>query len=157
MKKGAFWWKPDRRILIMRIKEIKSLLRQNVSFYALGLIAVYCMKLLYSRASSDDLIWILGPTAEVVELLSNISFEKEAQAGYISRSTGILIAPACAGINFLIMAFCTAFFSCVHRLRTYPEKLMWTGLACLGSYFLTIVVKAMRIIISMDSLNTSTS
>ena len=41
----------------------------------------------------------------LVELVSGISFEFESHAGYISSDRSFLIAPSCAGVNFLITAF----------------------------------------------------
>ena len=134
-------------------RKIRSLLWKNGLFYFLGLLVVYGIKLQYSRASSDDLIWILGPTAEAVEWMSSIRFEREALVGYISLSTGVIIAPACAGVNFLIVAFCTTFFSFVHRLKNWYGKLMWTGFACLGAYVLAVMVNALRIILSIHLYN----
>ena len=59
----------------MRPKVIWSVQLLLVGLYALGL------KLFYSSATADDLLWILTPTTALVELLSGRSFEFESYAG----------------------------------------------------------------------------
>ena len=94
------------------------------------------LKYHYSHARSDDLGWILGPTAGGVEYISGIDFEKEDGAGFVNRANRIIIAPSCAGVNFLIIAFCMAAFSGLHHLKSSGLKIFWIGQQCgNGLYF----------------------
>src|SRR5262245_5531390 len=77
----------------------------RIAQWVVVLIFALALKLYYSSASADQLRWILAPTTALVELVSNTSFEFEAHAGYLSSDRSFLIAPACAGVNFLITAF----------------------------------------------------
>jgi exosortase K len=132
-----------------RIGQLRAPLIENAGFYALGFMIVYALKFYYSRATSDQLAWILSPTAHLIDALSGIHFERELHAGAISREHGIILAPACAGVNFLIIAFSTLWFSLVHRLRNPRGKLVWLGLSTSMSYLLTLGVNALRIIVSV--------
>ncbi len=89
---------------------LHHLLRNSI-FYILALLIAWGLKYHYSRSGSDELAWVLAPTAGLVELISGIQFENEAHTGFVSQGSRIIIAPACAGINFLIIAFCMATFS----------------------------------------------
>ena len=118
-------------------------------FYALGLFFALALKHHYSQADSDDLAWILYPTAALVEALTGISFEKEARAGFISKGHGIIIAPACAGVNFLIIAFSTLYFTNIARLMGTARRALWFALAAGIGYLVTLGVNALRITVAV--------
>lgn len=122
---------------------------KNSIFYLLALLIALGLKYHYSRAPSDGLVWILGPTAGVVEYMSGIRFEKEDGSGFVSRRHQIIIAPACAGVNFLIIAFSMTVFSGLHRFRAFGPKTFWLVISAAGAYFLTIAVNAVRIVTSI--------
>jgi hypothetical protein len=92
----------------------------NILFYLAVAAVAFTLKSHYSRAGADDLFWILAPTAFLVEIVSGIEFTPESGAGYFSPGHRYLIAPACAGVNFLIVAFCMTAFAGVHRLNSPP-------------------------------------
>ena len=114
-------------------------------FIALGL------KYHYSRAGSDDLLWVLSPTAGLVEYLSGVRFEKEETTGYVNHERHVIIAPSCAGINFMIIAFCMTSFSGLNALGRSRLKNLWLGISFLTAYVLTLYVNAFRIIVSIHS------
>jgi len=120
--------------------------------YATALLTAVGLKYHYSQASGDALGWILGPTAGVVEYTSGIRFEMEACVGYINHEYGIIIAPACAGVNFLIIAFCMSAYSGFHQLRSSRLKFIWLGISFVCAYILTISVNALRIIVSIHTI-----
>lgn len=76
-----------------------------VVILALAAGAAVALKLHYSAASADELRWILAPTAALVALVTGADFAFEPGAGYLSTELRYLIAPSCAGINFLVVAF----------------------------------------------------
>jgi exosortase K len=131
--------------------KIKILVRQNGVFYIFALFIAFGLKYHYSRAGSGDLVWILGPTAGLIEIVSGIQFESEANTGFVSRGYRIIIAPSCAGINFLIMAFCMAVFSGIHIIKHSGSKLLWLATSLVCAYTLTIAVNTLRIIASIYS------
>jgi exosortase K len=134
-------------------KKIKLLVWQNGIFYILALFIALGLKYHYSRAGSADLVWVLGPTACLVEHISGIQFESEANTGFVSRGYRIIIAPSCAGINFLIIVFCMAMFSGIHVIRRSGSKLLWLATSLVCAYILTVAVNTLRIIASIHSYN----
>ncbi len=119
---------------------------------ALGLAVM--IKYHYSRAGSEDLRWILWPTARLVELFSGIAFAEELHAGFISHSRGILIAPACAGVNFLVVAFSVAVVAGLRHIRKLNLQMAWLAAALISAYVVTICVNAARILASIYSYET---
>ncbi len=119
---------------------------ENGIFYALGLVIALGLKYYYSGASSDALNWILVPTSRLVEYLSGIHFEMELHSGLVSHSHRYIIAPSCAGINFLTIAFSTFFFSLTYRLKGIERKLLWLGISLAMTYLLTLGANALRVI-----------
>ena len=135
----------------MATKNIKQHLKNNAIYYLLILLTAWGLKFNYSRADSDELLWVLAPTAGLVELISGIAFKKEAHTGFVGQGNRFIIAPACAGINFLIIAFCMSAFSGMHAFKRQRSKLLWLGTAFLSAYLLTIVINALRIFVSIHT------
>ena len=104
------------------------------------------LKYHYSHASSDDLTWVLKPTATLVMYLGDLTFVYESHTGFISREAGIIIAPSCAGVNFMIVALLMAGCTGIFRLKTGWQIPVWIGLTGISVYGLTLIVNAIRII-----------
>ncbi|MGD2092688.1 MAG: exosortase K [Candidatus Aminicenantes bacterium] len=121
----------------------------DIIFILLAIIIAFGLKYHYSQASVDRLNWILAPTAELVEQLSGIRFEQEAYTGFISKTHRIIIAKSCAGVNFLIIAFCMLIFSRVRSTKPVGAKILLFIKSIITAYFLTIIVNALRIILAI--------
>lgn len=114
------------------------------------LLAAYLLKSFYSQAGAEDLTWIIGPTAWLTEVFSGLSFTREAGYGWVNYSHNVVIAPVCAGVNFLIIAFCMASFLVLKKKAASAKKLIIGILiAALTSYVLTITANTARIILSV--------
>lgn len=116
-----------------------------VSYLLLFLSALW-MKSVYSHADTGELQWILAPTARAIEWFSTMAFEYEEGSGFIDRSRGVIIAPACAGVNFMIIAF--GMTGCI-GLRAAPcgfRKLIWLPFSAASACLLTIIANTLRII-----------
>jgi len=113
------------------------------------LLCAFALKLYYAQASADQLRWVLAPTTLLVEAVSGTSFAFEPHAGYISEDRRFLIAPACAGINFLIAAF--LMLSARRLLRDKSRGRAWKFIpaAALIAYLVTLVANATRIAIAL--------
>jgi exosortase K len=131
---------------MITLSKAKTFLLENGIFYASGLIIAVGLKYYYSGASSDALNWILVPTSRLVECLSGIHFQRELHAGLVSHSHRYIIAPPCAGINFLTIAFSTFFFSFTYRFKGIERKLLWLGISLGMTYLLTLGANAFRVI-----------
>lgn len=117
-----------------------------------GALAVLVMLLLkhhYSQAGPDQLSWILLPTARLIAWLTPANPVWEAGVGYADFGRGIIVAPACAGVNFLIMAFGLAAFCGLGRLRRFLPLAAWMALSLFGAYLTTLFTNTLRIAVSM--------
>jgi len=133
------------------MKTGKSFVLRNGMFFFLVLVFAAGLKYHYSEAGSEDLVWILRPTASLVERISGIPFEQEAHTGFVSYARRIVIAPACAGVNFLIVAFCMAAFSGLYHIAHQRLRCLWLAGSLATAYGLTVLVNAVRIVLSIYS------
>lgn len=117
--------------------------------YFLGLLIVISLKLYSDQAGSDELIWILRPTAWWTSILSGFTFTYEQGAGYVNHSLRFIIAPACAGLRFLMIACLMLIWSFVHRMDSRKKQLHWTLLSLPVSCLITIFVNGIRITLSI--------
>ena len=60
---------------------------KNSIFYLLALLIALGLKYHYSRAPSGGLVWILGPTAGVVEYMSGIGLKKKTDRDLSAAGT----------------------------------------------------------------------
>jgi exosortase K len=114
----------------------------------LTVMVMLILKLHYSLASAHQLDWILAPTAKLGAWCTSDNFLPESGVGYVDFATGIIVAPACAGINFMIMAFGLAAFYGLHHIRRPAGQLVWVILALVGAYGLTLPINTIRIALS---------
>lgn len=129
--------------------KIKSFIMRNWVLYFVGFIIVFGIKYFYSKAGSDELEWILAPTAWWVKTLSGIAFDRESHVGYINHTFRFIIAPSCSGVQFMTVTFATILFSFVHRMRTMKMKFCWAALSVGFSYLFTVFVNGFRIIFAI--------
>jgi exosortase K len=112
-------------------------------------IAAYGLKRFYSQASVEDLSWILGPTARAVGWLRSEPLAP-GPAGWMPQDGSYVIAPACAGVNFLILALTVSVLGFAHRLRSPRQRLGWWLGSLLGAWALTIAVNTARILAAVE-------
>jgi len=113
-------------------------------------IALSCfLKAHYRTASVDELIWILQPTARVMETVFKIPFIWEKGTGFVNHREMMMIVKSCAGINFLIIGFCMCTFNLIPRVRQRRYKLLALIITGVGMVLITVFVNAARIWISI--------
>jgi exosortase K len=125
---------------------------REINRIAGGVLAVGLMLALkwhYSSATAGQLIWMLAPTARMTAWFTAVHPVWEQGTGYVDFGRGIIIAPACAGINFMIMAFGLAAFCGLLRIRRLTPLLAWLVASLAGAYSLALTVNVVRIVISM--------
>lgn|GEM_PF-1027740 len=115
----------------------------------LTLLVMLMLKQHYSTAAADRLTWILAPTARMTAWLTGASPCWESGVGYADYARGIIIAPACAGLNFMIMAFGLAVFCGLLQIGRLPALLAWLSLSLTVAYSLALLVNTLRIALSM--------
>jgi exosortase K len=130
---------------------------ENVSVAAFALGLAWGLKDFYSRAGFDDLLWVLAPTAKMVEWLSGTSFELEPHRAYLSRDRLYEIIPACAGVNFMIAAFCSLSCGLVHTRPHLLARVQLVAASALAAYAATLLANATRIVIAVRLHETGAS
>jgi exosortase K len=115
----------------------------------LVVLCALALKLYYSRATPDELRWILAPTTVLVELLSGKSFAFESYTGYMSSDHTFVIAAPCAGVNFLLTSFLMLALRRLWRERS--ESISWhvIPMAAGIAYVTTVVANTVRICVAL--------
>ena len=126
----------------------------KIVMITVALAIAWGLKYHYSHSSSDDLVWILAPTAYLVEMTGDMDFEREIDTGYVNSENGIIIAPSCSGVNFMIIAFCLSVYLGLKKIKTLPGQFMWVLISLAGSYGYTLLVNTFRISLSIYSFKT---
>lgn len=121
--------------------------RHAITVVALALAAL--LKHFYSGASAEELRWILAPTSWLTSLGVDTEFAFRAGQGYLSREESVLISPACAGVNFLIVAFVSLVVGFSGRFATLPRRALWLPSSAVIAYVTTLLVNAARISLSI--------
>lgn len=118
--------------------------------WAAALAAAYGLKLFYSRASAEDLAWILAPTARAVGWLRSEGLTLSPGAGWVAPDGSYYIAPACAGVNFMILVLTVSVLGFSHRLRSPTARLGWWLASLAGAYVTTLAVNTLRIVAAVE-------
>lgn len=105
---------------------------------------VYWVKCYYSNANAEDLRWLLGAVAQTTTLLSGTEFTWEPGIGYSSRAHLLVIAPACAGVNFFISAWLTLVLTTAGPTRGWWRWLL--AASCIvPAMVATVIINAHRV------------
>ncbi|HEX3102620.1 MAG TPA: exosortase K [Pyrinomonadaceae bacterium] len=107
------------------------------------------IKMYYSSAGVNDLLWILTPTRLLVGLATGVGFTYESNSGYMSSDHSFLIAAACSGVNFMITAFLMLAVGRLWKFRS--QMISWTFIpvSLVFAYLTTIVANTVRISIAL--------
>jgi exosortase K len=120
----------------------------DAAIFGSALLLAGALKHYAGNAHADQLSFLLRPTVCLVELLTGTRFEDEGAAGYLDRDHGYVIIAACAGVNFLVVAF-ASLLAHAPRLRRAWQKVVLLLAAAGGAYALTIVANATRLILAL--------
>jgi exosortase K len=132
-----------------RISIRKSLRGLPWLMYLAAALAAAGLKVHYSRATVDDLAWVLEPTATVVGWLLCEPLRRNPHVGWVAAGGSFIIAPACAGVNFLILVLSVSVLGFAHRFRGARQCCGWLLLTVCAAYVLTIAVNSLRILIAV--------
>jgi exosortase K len=113
---------------------------------ALG--AALALKGFYSTASAADLRFVLAPTTWLVEAAGGHRFDWTS-GGYLSTELRFLVAPACAGVNFLVVAFSALVIGFVRPARPAWQNLGILFASAAAAYATTVLANALRILIAI--------
>ena len=82
--------------------------------------------------------------------VGGIDLVYEQGAGFISHTHHLVVGPACAGVNFLIICFLCLYFSFE---RHFPDKTEWLFYSLLTSAGATVAANGLRIFVSAHLWN----
>jgi exosortase K len=102
------------------------------------------VKAFYSHAGADELLWVLAPSAWLARLVGGVDLVYEHGAGFISHAHHLVVGPACAGVNFLVICFLCVYFSFA-RFTSRPRWFMYSLLISFGG---TVAANGLRIFVS---------
>jgi exosortase K len=108
------------------------------------------LKIFYSRAGTTELLWILAPSSWLAKFVGGIDLVYEQGAGFISHTHHLVVGPACAGVNFLIICFLCLYFSFA---RHFQSKRRWLGYCLLISFGATVAANSLRIFVTAHLWN----
>lgn len=117
--------------------------------YGASAAVMFVLKLHYSTAPADHLRWVIQPVAAIVSMVDGVAFEWVSGTGFVRADQRFTIAPACAGLNFLIMVFGLTVAAFLHKIKKSYWRIAWPAAALLSAYLLTLVVNAVRIVIAI--------
>ena len=114
-----------------------------------ALAVAWLVKRFYSHASVDDLALVLAPTTWLTSGVLHSHFVFVPGEGYLSRELSILISPACAGVNFAIVAFSSLVLGFGERCATPRRAALWLLASAALAYLTTLLVNTARIVLSV--------
>lgn len=139
----------------LTIKNRTLVIHQNGFILSTMVFIAFGLKVFYQTANTPDLQWVLAPTKVLVQGFTGLHFSYDATRGYVNIAHQFVIAKSCAGVNFLIIAFCTSVFGFTLKFAQMKVQL-FSVVAFLGlAYLLTVVVNAFRIISALVFRNAS--
>jgi exosortase K len=118
----------------------------DVALVALALLLALAVKAFYSRAGASELAFVLAPSCFVAAHLGGIDLVAEPGAGYISHAHRMVVGPACAGVNFFIIAFLAVYLS--RRMSGVRDGVRGLLISAVVAYGATIVTNGLRIILA---------
>lgn len=133
----------------MSLERYKVILKTCGLDYIAGAAWILGIKYFYSQAGSDDLLWILTPTAWWVRTLGGLPFEYQSDLGYVNHALRFVIASSCSGVQFMMILGAMLIFSFVHRLKTHIGRIGWLFGSLSASYVITILVNSLRILLAI--------
>lgn len=113
-----------------------------------GLALAAALKAFYSHAGADQLLWILAPSVWMARYLGGVDLAYESGAGFISPTHHLVVGPACAGVNFLLIAFLALFLGFLPRFEGARRRLDWLAGASALAYGATVVTNGIRIVLA---------
>ncbi len=127
----------------------KTSLQKYWPLYLLTTAVAFILRYFSKATDSDVINWMLAPTVRWVSVLSGITFEYLPHQGYASHAYYFLVAPSCAGIRFMMIAFLMLMFSSLHRIEKKKSGYLWFCFSIIFSYLATILVNSIRITASI--------
>ena len=119
--------------------------RKNIPYYLTAIGLFILLKLGYTMAGTDDLIFLLSLTDKIVELSTGSQSVFIQGSGYFHQQLNILIDKSCSGFNFWLLCFLMLTFLTLKYSDNKAGKVSAVVSSFIGAYVLTILVNSARI------------
>lgn len=124
--------------------------RAGVTMADVALLAVLValaatLKHCYSNANAEELGWLLEPAARAVARVTGEPFVHEARVGFVAERLSIVVAPACSGLNFFVIALLTLGIGFVPRFPRSIGKILCFVTIPVFAYAATLSANTVRI------------
>ncbi len=121
----------------------------NIPYYVILIIIFILLKFIYTSLETNDLLFLLKPTSQVIEMLTNSDSQFISEEGYFNQKLNILINKSCSGVNFWLLCFVMLSFLAIKYYKKRSIKLISIPVILFASYLLTIFVNSSRILFSI--------
>lgn len=148
MKAVALGWPALQRTALRVISLGRALSWRSLLVAGFTLTAVFLIKRMYSHAGAEDLQWVLAPSCWLVSALGGVELASGSGAGFISHEYRMVVGPACAGVNFFIVAILALYFSFQGAFITLHRKVIWLTQCLCVAYLATILSNGCRILLA---------
>ncbi len=118
-------------------------------FAGAALSIAYAVKRFYSSASVDALQWLLAPVAATGGWVTGRPFDLEPGVGYVNTTLLFAIVPACAGLNFGIVAFLSIAWIWLRRIDSLAAAAARLAVATILAYVVTLTANTVRIVLAI--------
>jgi exosortase K len=107
------------------------------------------LKAFHSRAGFEELRWVLDPTVRLVEWFGAGPFELEPHRAWLSRADRFEVVAACAGVNFMVVAFVSLCVALLPGRAGFGGRLGGLAAGALAAYAVTLLANATRIALAI--------
>ena len=123
--------------------------KKNIPYYVTAIALFILLKLGFTHANTDDLLFLLAPTAKLVELLTGSQAIYMTGNGYYFENLNIIIEKSCSGFNFGILCFILFTYLVLKYFNKQSHKIGTFSMALICAYLLAIFSNTSRIIASV--------
>ncbi|MCG8569566.1 MAG: exosortase K [Spirochaetes bacterium] len=128
----------------------------KIIIFLLVILALMGLKILYHQGEVELFQWLLLPVAIIVTSIKGIPFQFFSHIGYVNYEEMIVINKSCSGLNFFIISFSLALFTCFPYQKRPIAYFKYLIVFILSAYFLTIMANINRICWAIDTVHLGT-
>jgi exosortase K len=122
---------------------------KNIPYYLTAIGIFILLKVVFTFANNDDLIFLLKPTDKLVGWSIGSQSVYLADEGFFHEKINIVIEKSCSGFNFWILSFLVFAYLGLKYADKYLYKILTIPAALFCAYLLTIFANASRIVASI--------
>ena len=122
---------------------------KSYAFYSIIFSLALIVKIAYTQATNDILVFILKPLSSIISFITNSEFVYFSNSGFYFENLNITIDKSCSGINFWIISFVVFSFSFFKDTQSNLQKLLSIVALLLATFVFTLFASTSRILISI--------